>query len=218
MTSSSQTYIPTSNTPQLIIQSLNDFIGKELSLPGNWSPTLFYQDLKEFPVQSKKELAAGVLESCQKNISYLEFFEKTRGEERPCSDFQKKLWEIFNNGSIMLYFESLFFRLHEITEITQDVNLLMLYLNALSQSSIGQWDETLKGIGACCYQWFAKEPELYTRLPYRQSAEIPEDMTDQEMFTAIESSLSPTSYRGKISVQDSRSQLIKEYQSRVNGI
>lgn len=216
MSNASQIYIPTSNTPQLVIQGLNDYIGHELSLPGNWSPTIFFEDLKLYPVKNKKELAEEVLESCKKSKSYLEFFEKTRGKLRPCSEPQKKLWYIFSNGSVMLYFEALFLQLHEMTELNPNTNVLLLYLNALSQSPISQWDEIIKGIGACCYQWFAKEPELYTQLPYRQSRDSPEDMTDQELFDAIESSLSPTSYRGKVSVEDSRSQLIKEYRSRFN--
>jgi hypothetical protein len=208
-----QTYIPTSATPQLVIQGLNDFIGQELSLPGNWSATIFFQDLKDYPVKSKKELAEAVLDSCLNSINYLEFFRKTRDKDRPCNELQIKLFEIFNNGSIMLYFEPLFLRLYEVNEINQDVNLFLLYLNALSQSPISKWDEILKGIGACCYQWFAKEAELYIRLPYRQSMNTPEEMTDQELFDAIESSLSPTSYRGKISIEDSRSKLIKKYKS-----
>lgn len=208
-----QTYIPTSGTPQLVIQSLNDFIGQELSLNGNWSPTIFFQDLKDYPVKSKKELAEAVLESCQNNINYLDFFKKTRDQEKTCNELQAKLWEIFNKGSVMLYFEPLFLRLYEAKEINQDINLLLAYLNALSQSPVSKWDEILKGIGACCYQWFAKEAELYTHLPYRQSMNTPEEMTDQELFDAIESSLSPTSYRGKVSIEDSRSKLIKEYKS-----
>jgi hypothetical protein len=206
------TYIPTSTSPQLVIQSLNDSIGQELSLPGNWSPTIFFNDLHEYPVKNKKELAKIVLDSCQKNTNYLEFFEKSRGKPRPCNDKQIKLWNIFSNGSVMLYFESTFLKLHN---EEYDNDILILYLNALSQTPISHWDEVLKGIGACCYQWFIKEPELYTRLPYRKNMNVPEDMTDQELFDAIESSLSPTSYRGKISVDDSRSQLIERYKFQI---
>ena len=210
-----QTYIPTSNTPQLVIQGLNDLIGQELSLPGNWSPTIFFQDLKAHPVKTKNQLAEAVLDACQKNTTYLEFFEKTRGQAKECNESQKQLWAIFDEGSVMLYFEPLFLKLLSSSAISGGKELLILYLNALSKSPISQWDETLKGVGACCYQWFAKEPELYAHLPYRKDRDTPENMTDFELFEAIESSLSPTSYRGKISVEDSRSKLIEKYKATI---
>lgn len=203
-----KTYVPTSNSPQLIIQRLNDLLGQELSLPGNWSATIFFQDLKSNPVQSKTQLASAILEACENNTSYLDFFRNTRGFDKECSEYQKQLYEMFNKGSIMLYFEDLFIRL-----LDKQTDVLILYLNALSESQIGQWDDILKGIGACCYQWFVKEPELYAHLPYRKNKDGPENMTDSELFEMIESSLSPNSYRGKVSVEDSRSKLIEKYNS-----
>ena len=209
-----QTYIPTSNTPQLVIQGLNDLLGQELSMPGNWSSTIFFQDLKDHPLKTKRQLAEAVLNACHKNTSYLEFFENTRNKPKECTETQKQLWTIFNQGSIMLYFEPLFLKLRLPSSIEEGKReLLILYLNALSQSPISQWNELLKGVGACCYQWFVKEPELYAHLPYRKDRDSPENMTDFELFEAIESSLSPTSYRGKISVEDSRSQLIEKYKA-----
>lgn len=216
MSAAQQTYIPTSNTPELVIQSLNDYLGQEISLPGIWSPQIFYRDLKNHPVKSKRELAEKVLESCQNGTPYLEFFEQTRGQPKICNEFQKQLWEIFSHGSIMLYFEASFLRLLEIRELSNQVNVLVLYLDALSKIPIHQWDQILKGLGACCYQYFIKEPELYASLPYRQKIELPEEMTDQELFDVLESSLSPTAYRGKISVEDSRSYLIEQYRSRIS--
>jgi len=209
-----QTYIPTSNTPQLVIQGLNDLIGQELSLPGNWSSTIFFQDLKAFPLKTKKQLAEAVLDACRKNTSYLNFFETTRGKVKECTEYQKRLWDIFNEGSIMLYFEPFFLTSVEGGKEKKD-EVLILYLNALSKSPISQWDEILKGIGACCYQWFAKEPEMYAHLPYRQNRDSAENMTDFELFEAINSSLSPTSYRGKVSVEDSRSKLIEKYKATI---
>jgi hypothetical protein len=205
----SQTYIPTSNSPQLVIQGLNDLLGSETAIPGNWSSTIFFQDLKAFPVKTKKQLAEAVLDACRKNTSYLDFFEITRETRRECTEYQEQLWTIFNEGSIMLYFEPFFLRL--INNEVSGKEVLILYLNALSTSLIAQWDEILKGIGACCYQWFVKEPELYADLPYRKNKDSPENMTDFELFEAIESSLSPTSYRGKVSVEDSRTKLIEKY-------
>jgi hypothetical protein len=216
MVSKQKFYIPTSNTPQLVIQSLNDFLGIELSLPGNWSPKIFYNDLRNYPVKDKKELAKQILESCQKDTSYLAFFEQSRGQPRSTNEFQLQLWGIFSRGSIMLYLESLFLHLLGIDQLTDEINVLVLYLNALSQVPIDQWDQILKGIGACCYQYFIKEPFMYAKLPHRQNIESPEDMTDQELLDAIESSLLPTAYRGKISLEDSRSYLIQQYRSKIN--
>jgi hypothetical protein len=131
-------YIPSSNTVELVIQSLNDFLGTELSLPGQWSPRIFFEDLKSDPVRDKKELAELVLLACQNNMSYLDFYKKSRGHPKECSSLQKRVWSIFSQGSIMLYFEPLFLRLLDVLknkedekEISQETIILLLYMDAL---------------------------------------------------------------------------------------
>lgn len=157
-------YIPTSNTPALVIQSLNDHIGRELALPGTWSPTLFYSDLKEYPVKSKDELAKAVYNACLNYVSYSEFFENTRGKPRPCTPLQERLLNIYNSGSLMLYFEKLFIELFEAKEITHEIEYLLLYLKALADTNIANWNNILRGMGASDYQAFAKDPMSYARI------------------------------------------------------
>ena len=214
-------YIPTGTTPQLVIQSLNDYLGQELSLCGPWSPTIFYSDLRDYPVSSKRRLAELVHRANQleqkgpQRMSYLEFFELSRGEPRPnTTESQKQIWEIFEQGSVMLYFEPIFLRLIGRSEgLSKFDQVTLLYIKALSQAPVVQWNKILEGLGACCYQFFGKEPDLYAQLVYRTEDKSPEMMTDQEMLDAIGSKLSPTSYRGRISIDDCRSALIRRYQA-----
>lgn len=217
-------YIPSGNTIESVIQSLNDFLGTELCLPGQWSPRIFFEDLKTDPVRDKKELAELVLLACQNNMSYLEFYKKSRGHEKKCSSLQKRLWAIFSQGSIMLYFEPLFLRLldefrnkEDEKEINQETIILLLYMDALSKTPISQWNSIVAKIGACCFQFFAKEPENYVRLLFCHQSDKPECMTDQELLEGLgETSLTLTAYRGKISINDSRTILIQKYRDRFN--
>lgn len=215
MSQASSTYIPSGTNASLVIQSLNDFLKEELALPGNWPPSIFFEDLKTSPVRSKSKLAELVNEANLRPMSYLDFFESSRGYPRPdLNDFKLRVWKIFNEGSIMLYFEKLFLYLLNITEPTQYDNVLLQYAEALSRQPITQWNNIVQLIGACCYQFFAKEPELYSKLPYRKEIRGPEDMTDQELLDKLDANLSPTAYRGKISVEDSRSKLIQMYNEK----
>lgn len=210
-------YSPTGTSPQLIIQSLNDYLGSELSLPGSFSPAIFYSDLKEHLATNKKTLAKLVqkinqLEQKGERVSYLDFFEQSRGRSRPdTTDHQKEIWKVFEQGSIMIYFEPIFLRFLEATELTREENVILEYIKVLSQVPIVRWNEVVKGIGACCYQFFGKEPDLYAHLIFRTKDDGPESMTDDELLLAIGSKLSPTRYRDQVCLDDSRSAIIKRY-------
>lgn len=214
----STAYLPSGETPELVLQSLNDYctakqwLNDELVLPGTWSPKLFYQDLRDYAVSTKRLLASVMCEAMQQEMSYLEFFEKTRGFERPAHETQSQIWKVFNQGSIMLYFEDFFLQwLQEPT--MQGHEIIKAYLEVLSKSPVVQWNAIVEGIGACCYQYFAKEPQLYAPLIQRTSADQPEDMTDQEIMEAMNCNLSPTAYTNKISMHDSRSAMIRKYKA-----
>lgn len=210
-------YIPSSDSVELVIQSLNDYLGIEIATPGQWSPQIFFEDLKSDPVRDKKELAELVLLACQNNMSYLEFYEKSRGHPKECTAFQKRVWTIFNQGSIMLYFEPLFRRLLETNTESEETKIILLYMEALSQTPISQWNEIVIKLGACCFQFFAKDPESYVKLLFCHRSDQPERMTDQELLDGLDqSSLSPTTYRGKISINDSRDILIQKYKTHVS--
>lgn len=207
-------YQPTGTTPELVLQSLNDYLGIELALPGNWPPNLFYQDLQDYPVETKRKLAVAVQSGLTESKNYLEFFEETRGFKRPTSEEQLEIWKIFSCGSLMLYFEPLFLRLLDRPQM-EGYQVILAYLQALSETAVMYWNSILEGVGACCYQFFGKEPDLYARLITRTSADTPEEMTDQEILDAINSNLSPTAYNNKISTEDSRSALIQKYTALV---
>lgn len=219
MEETSSVYIPSGLNPSQVIQSLNDCIPQEIACPGAWSSTLFFNDLKEYPAKSKFDLANLVDSANKAQMTYLDFFQKSRGTERKVTDQQKRILEIFEKGSVMLYFEFLFLRffnglVSEDTKLSKNDEILLLYIQALSSCTITQWDSIVKGIGAICFQFFAKEPDLYVELlgkPVR--GDQPTDMTDQELLQKLSGTLSPTSYRGKISINDSRSELIKQYQA-----
>lgn len=218
MSTEVQRYLPSGDTPELVLQSINDYctakgwLKDELVLSGTWSPKLFYKDLKEYPVATKRILASVMCEAMQKNMSYLEFFEKTREFKRPEHETQTKIWQIFNQGSIMLYFEELFLQLLQEPQM-EGHTIILAYLEVLSKSPVVQWNAIVEGIGACCYQFFAKEAPLYAHLIKRTSADQPEDMTDQELLEVLNSNLSPTAYHNKISMHDSRSAMIRKYKA-----
>ena len=208
-------YVPSGSSSQSIIQSLNDYISTELALPGSWSSKLFYSDLKTAPVQSKRILANTLEQANREPMSYLMFFEQSHGYPKNVSDFCRELYPLFERGSIMLYFEDCFLRLLEETTPDPCDEIVLQYVRALSHRNIGQWDAIVAGIGACCYQFFAKEPELYIQLVYRTGPDCPEHMTDQELLDKIaqgQSGLSPNKYNGKISIHDSRTELLRLYQ------
>ena len=216
--SSEKSYVPTGTTPQLVIQSLNDYLGSELSLCGSFSPTIFYSDLKDHPATSKKILAELIRKANELEMSggplmsYLDFFEQSRGQPRPnTTDHQREIWKAFEQGSVMLYFEPIFLRYLAAPELSKEEDVILQYIKALAQVPVVRWNEIVKGLGACCYQFFGKEPELYARLVFRTKDDGPESLTDDELLTAIGSKLSPTRYRNQVCLDDSRSALIKRY-------
>jgi hypothetical protein len=84
-----------------------------------------------------------------------------------------------------------------------------------SKTPISQWNSIVAKLGACCFQFFAKEPENYVRLLFCHQPGDPDRMTDQELLEGLgETSLSPTTYRGKVSINDSRAVLIQKYRAR----
>lgn len=216
MSAKASCYIPTGSSSSSIIQNLNDYVASELALPGNWSSKLFYKDLKESPVLSKRILSESLENANINPVSYLIFFGQTRGYSKNVSKIHAEIYSLFEQGSIMLYFEDYFLRLVEKDKSNSYDEIILKYIEVLSSQSIGLWDEIVAGIGACCYQFFAQEPELYAKLAYRKQTDCPENMTDFELLNIVakgQFSLSPNKYPNKISIQDSRSELIQLYQN-----
>ena len=98
-------YVPTSQTIEQLICNLKEALSIEVSIPGNWSPILFFKDLKQYPCKSKDLFLRNFREAWINKTSYLDFFEATRGFKRTEDN---TIWDIFNKGSIMIFAEDLF--------------------------------------------------------------------------------------------------------------
>lgn len=204
-------YVPSGKTLESIIANLNNATPHELSIPGNWSPTLFFEDLKIYPVVNKRVLINELYRACCSHVSYLEFFERTRGHSKSIS--YPYLYELFDRGSVMLYMETFFLNLlKRPNQMLNDSRLTRLfeYIEILSKNPVSKWNEILNQIGCCCYQFFVKEPELYLPVIFKSSSI--ESKTDQELLSP-QGNVSPTKYQGKISIYDSRSALLKSFKN-----
>lgn len=215
-------YVPSGKTVQAVVQSINDYSNTEVALPGNWSPTLFYSDLKTYPVISKDILANWLIKANSEYVSYLVFFNNTRNVKFPHIKvpYHNKLWEIFEASSIMLYFEKYFLKL--ISETDEDIlhqhEPILNCIEKLSRHPIGEWDNIVSSVGACCYQFFSKHPELYlpvyTHLQEKNSNNSNKNnsldcLTDKQLFEMVKLELYPTPYPGRVSIYESRVDLIK---------
>ena len=216
-------YMPTSLDPSMLIGSLNDSIPHEIAVPGTWSPELFYLDMKNYPVVHKtitSKRIAEILRS-KENTTYLEFFEETRGYARfpNLTPFQSNVFEIFERGSIMLYFEKVFLKLIDRAPSEEDL-ILFEFLKKLSGQPITDWNETVAEIGACCFQFFAKEPYSYMKLITRDKAVVTNDpdyenMTDQDLLTKENITLEYSACPSRLSIEDSRSNLLSRIKMKL---
>lgn len=193
-------YIPSGSSPGSVIQSLSDYLKTDLAVPGNWSPQLFFDDLKNNPVKDKRLLAETIRDALELPIPYLDFFEITRGYSRSVNPYQKGLIELFNEGSIMLYFEDLFLELF--TDPTEDEKDLLKYLKALSQLSISKWNQVVEGIGASSYQFFSKDPHAYAKLLHRVKDTDASELMDREILEHVPEAEA---------ISESRSELVSRY-------
>lgn len=196
-------YFPSAENVQVLIHHLNTFLQKELALPGNWSPQLFFRDLKEEAVIDKKTLAELIYQACKSSTSYLEFYQKSRGKERVVTELQKKLLETFEKGMLFLYCDEAFWSLFNQKELTPGQTKLLKYFEALSLYPIETWNDIVRKSGACCYQFFLKESLFYAEVLQRknQDKEQPEKMTDHELVAKLG--------LNEINVRESRTELVK---------
>lgn len=189
-----------------IMLSINKMVGEECALPGEWSPQIFYSDLMSKPVKSSEILISSMkklMTEIRNEPSYLNFFFETRGYKKEITPYQEELFNLFNKGSIMLYFEPIFLKLIE-NPIRDDITIK--FISALSNSNIDKWNDIVKNAGACCYSWYAKEHELYLPLLSRKDKEQYENYTDEELLACKNLKLEQI---GIITPNDSRSKLIE---------
>ena len=202
-------YVPSQKLLDKILISLSVTSGNELALPGNWSPTIFVDDLTLYPVDTKNTLCKNMMSAITEKWTYLEFFEKSRGYPRYHSSAQ--WWKIFDNGQLMMLAEPLFLKLisGKITEsypnfITEAEfnNDLQSYLTTMGNEHMNKWDGIVNGTGACCWQFFLENPTDYIFLLHRSKANVVMK-TDFEMLAEL----------GNISCQ-SRAELVKIFENK----
>jgi len=99
-------YRPTARDLPELLASLSSACGKELAIPGNWSPQLFYSDLFDYPVESKEDLIRQMISSLKENWTYRKFFQESRKYSRSINS--NELWDIFDLGCLMLVHENTF--------------------------------------------------------------------------------------------------------------
>lgn len=197
-----------SDVSSLLI-SINKLVGEECTLPGNWSPKIFYDDIMNAPVSDSNILISSMksLIHSEKPMSYCEFFFVTRGYEKKLTPYQKEIYSLFENGSLMLYFEEIFLSLlNSEKERNED---LIKFLSALGTSPIYKWNDILANIGACHYLWFAKEYSLYLPLLNRKDQSSFENYTDAELFQYLGLELKEIGLDSEIRICDSRRKLIE---------
>lgn len=118
--------------------------------PHNWSRKQFLNDFKEI----KPDIISKF-----HTFSYLEMYEKVIGEEKKLNDFQRRVFNVFNCGSIMLYFENVFIRLlYEKRSINSEMLNIMEDLTTIA---IQNWDNYLSKIGAISAFLFINDPFSY---------------------------------------------------------
>lgn len=172
----------------------------------NWSIKLFTEDLIKYPMFSKDELIKHVKKAYDDNISYRDFFLRTRDFQRPCHETidHERLWMLMNNPNMIFYFEDYLISAID-RELTEDDFLIIEYLQVMDKYDVNQWDAIVQNIGACCFEFFAKEPQKYTQLLKCTDRKNYENMTDQQLLDKLDTKLS---IFGPVSRQNSRSELL----------
>lgn len=166
-----------------------------------WSQLVFMYDLEHYPVKS---LSDTYLLLTNPPYSYLAFFEKTRGYPRPLHG-KERIWQTFQQGSLLLYFDQLFFRMLKEPEDTDD--RLLEFLDILGKHPVPQWDYLVQGFGACCIEFFLRTPELYCR--------VNRDSTDHVLLGKLGKKLQYERLPDEISRYDSRPTIIQKLSTRV---
>jgi hypothetical protein len=199
-------YKPSQKDLDKILISLSAHCHNELALPGNWSPTLFRDDLTNHQVATKDFLCKTFTSAMTEGWTYRKFFEESRGKPRdvPCPE----VWDIFDRGQLMMAGESLFLQLiSNPTYPEEDKKNLFLYLTEMGTQHVSEWNSTVKNAGACCWEFFLKDPWSYMAL-VREGGK-----TDFNFLADLKMELSPIPYPNRIDTSMSRQELIQIFET-----
>ena len=155
-----------------LLAELSEESGLELCFPGNWSPTLFLEDLRNYPLDqrifgsSRRKLAEIIESACKLNTSYLSFFYKTRGFKRKKASNQalEGIWIIFERTGMMLYFEEIFLELLVRTNSRSIDRQILECMTRFSESSYKEWPIIAQSYGAFSLEMFCSDPIVYIRI------------------------------------------------------
>jgi hypothetical protein len=180
-------YVPSTRDISTIIAGLNGMSNQQIAFPGNWSPQLWVSDLFVYPCLSKQHIQTALISSLiePNKWSYLRFFNETRGFNRP-NIVNENIWNLFERGSLMLAFESIFLKLINFTTVNQSNiqlisngghastdprdQIILTILNELSNISIYVWNSFLKSKNYV-FTWQELADDPYTALT-KQSSKI----------------------------------------------
>ena len=167
-----------------VLSYYQDKIPTVVGIPGNWSPTIFVNDLNEFAISSEDTWMAVIMKSNAVPMTYGQYFLETRGYTRPIVPGTEKVWSIFEStdtitiidgiryylpSNIMLYFESVFLSLIRKEQLTHLDNKLLECLRELGKLRWEQWDLFLEKYGACSSNFFLNNPMAYISLVHESS-------------------------------------------------
>lgn len=174
---------------------------RSLTFP-KWSKMIFEYDLEHYPL---KDPTDAYLLLNNPPYSYLEFFEKTRGFPRPLNG-KDDIWRVFQQGSLILYFDQLFFRM--LSEPLDIDEKLLRYLDILGKAPVPQWDYLVQGFGAACIDFFIRDPEIYCTLN--------KDNTDHALLARLGKRLVLDKQPDEISRQESRNAILQRLSTRLS--
>jgi len=156
-----------------------------IGLPGNWSPTLWLDDLNRYPVTAEETWISVMIKSNAVPMSYGQYFLESRGYTRAIVPGTESVWAIFETtdkiitidgiryyapSNLMLYFEKWFLLLIQKTELTMLDNKFLETLRELGKLRWEQWEPYVEKYGACSINFFINDPMAYIRLIYDTNA------------------------------------------------
>lgn len=145
---------------------------------GTWSLKIVFDDLESYPVD--KEL---ILANLNKQVPYLEFFRETRGFEKEVTPHQKKVFDIFDKGSIMLYFENIFLYLLKQEE---ECELFHLMEKLSKEDDMSSWWNIIKETGAGSVNLFISDPLSYINNKTKDEEYLEKNNLELGYYTDIE--------------------------------
>ena len=145
---------------------------ENLVFPHNWSLKLYTEDIKYLGLENKFNdiiVKYG-------NMKYLDMYSAINGGPKKISNFVKRVYDVFSDGSILLYFEHLFMYLLKCDENETDEKILN-FMNSMSKLDVMEWNSYVKReLKAASICMFITDPVSYF---YNN------DVSDEQMLKSL---------------------------------